>query len=42
MRILVLTKAVPLVGAERLDAAFRTERDHLELNGADEYLLEKA
>ena len=35
-------KAVPLVGAERLDDAFRTERDHLELNGADEYLLEKA
>jgi electron transfer flavoprotein beta subunit len=42
MRILVLMKAVPLVGSERLDAAFRTERDHLELNGADEYLLESA
>jgi electron transfer flavoprotein beta subunit len=42
MRILVLMKAVPLVGDERLDAAFRTEREHLELNGADEYLLEKA
>jgi electron transfer flavoprotein beta subunit len=42
MRILVLMKAVPLVGSERLDASLRTERDHLELNGADEYLLEKA
>jgi electron transfer flavoprotein beta subunit len=42
MRILVLMKSVPLVGAERLDAGFRTERDQLELNGADEYLLEKA
>jgi electron transfer flavoprotein beta subunit len=42
MRILVLIKAVPLVGSERLDASLRTERDHLELNGADEYVLEKA
>ena len=42
MRILVLMKAVPLVGSERLDASLRTEREHLELNGADEYLLEKA
>jgi electron transfer flavoprotein beta subunit len=42
MRILVLMKAVPLVGSERLDGALRTEREHLELNGADEYLLEKA
>jgi electron transfer flavoprotein beta subunit len=40
--ILVLAKAVPLVGEERLDERLRTQRGQLELNGADEYLLEKA
>ena len=42
MRILVLMKAVPVVGLERLDGEWRTVRDELEANGADEYLLEKA
>ncbi|CAN5625737.1 electron transfer flavoprotein subunit beta/FixA family protein [soil metagenome] len=42
MNILVLVKAVPLVGEERLDDRMRTQRGHLELNGADEYLLERA
>jgi electron transfer flavoprotein beta subunit len=42
MNILVLLKAVPLVGDERLDDQWRTERKQLEANGADEYLLEKA
>lgn len=42
MNILVLVKAVPLVGEERLDDGWRTERDNLEANGADEYCLEKA
>lgn len=42
MNILVLVKAVPLVGDERLDDAWRTERSNLEANGADEYCLEKA
>ena len=40
--VLVLAKAVPLVGEERLDERLRTQRGQLELNGADEYLLEKA
>lgn len=42
MRILVLLKAVPVVGAERLDPGWRTARDQLEANGADEYPLERA
>lgn len=42
MDILVLLKAVPLVGTERLDPGWRTVRDQLEPNGADEYVLEKA
>jgi electron transfer flavoprotein beta subunit len=42
MHIVVLFKAVPVVGTERLDDAFRTQRTQLEANGNDEYLLEKA
>ena len=42
MNILVLVKAVPLVGAERLDERWLTDRTNLEANGADEYCLEKA
>ena len=42
MNILVALKAVPLVGDERLDDAWRTQRGQLEANGADEYLLERA
>jgi electron transfer flavoprotein beta subunit len=42
VHIVVLLKAVPLVGTERLDAAWRTQRTQLEANGADEYTLEKA
>ncbi|MFN8620596.1 MAG: electron transfer flavoprotein subunit beta/FixA family protein [Chloroflexota bacterium] len=42
MHIVVLLKAVPVVGTERLDAAWRTERTQLEANGADEYTLERA
>jgi hypothetical protein len=42
MHIVVLMKAVPLVGTERLDDALRTQRTQLEANGNDEYLLEKA
>ncbi|MFV2063063.1 MAG: electron transfer flavoprotein subunit beta [Chloroflexota bacterium] len=42
MNILVLVKAVPLVGDERLDEQWQTDRTSLEANGADEYCLEKA
>jgi electron transfer flavoprotein beta subunit len=42
VHIVVLVKPVPVVGTERLDADLRTERVALELNGNDEYLLEKA
>ncbi len=42
MHIVVLLKAVPVVGTERLDGASRTGRGQLESNGNDEYLLEKA
>ena len=42
MHILVLVKPVPIVGTERLDADLRTERIALELNGNDEYVLERA
>jgi electron transfer flavoprotein beta subunit len=43
MHIVVLLKAVPAVGTERLGADLRTERGGaLETNGNDEYLLEAA
>jgi electron transfer flavoprotein beta subunit len=42
MHIVVLFKAVPVVGTERLDDSYRTQRTQLEANGNDEYLLEKA
>jgi electron transfer flavoprotein beta subunit len=42
MNLLVLVKAVPLVGDERLDDRWQTVRTNLEANGADEYCLEKA
>lgn len=43
MHIVVLLKAVPIIGNERLDAAFRTQRaSGLESNGNDEYVLEAA
>jgi electron transfer flavoprotein beta subunit len=42
VNILVLVKAVPLVGQERLDDDWRTDRSDLEINGADEYCLERA
>ncbi len=42
MHIVVLVKAVPVVGTERLDASGRTQREQLEANGADEYTLERA
>jgi electron transfer flavoprotein beta subunit len=43
LRIVVLLKAVPPVGSERLDASFRTVRAAaLEANGNDEYTLEAA
>ena len=42
MHIVVLLKAVPVVGTERLDARSWTERTQLEANGNDEYTLEKA
>ena len=43
MNIVVLLKAVPVVGTERLDAAQRVDRSaNLEPNGNDEYCLEKA
>ncbi len=42
MHIVVLVKPVPVVGTEHLDGAYRTLRDTLELNGNDEYMLERA
>lgn len=42
MNVLVLVKAVPLVGEERLGDGWLTDRSNLEANGADEYCLEKA
>ena len=43
LRIVVLLKAVPVVGMERLDASKRVDRSsNLEPNGNDEYCLEKS
>ena len=45
MHIVVLLKPVPVVGTERLDAGWRTQRTQptqLEANGNDDYSLEKA
>ena len=43
MNIVVLLKAVPVVGTERLDGSLFTDRSvQLEANGNDEYVLEKA
>jgi electron transfer flavoprotein beta subunit len=43
LNIVVLLKAVPVVGTERLDSDLLTVRSgQLEANGNDEYLLEKA
>jgi electron transfer flavoprotein beta subunit len=43
VRIVVLLKAVPVVGTERLADGFRTDRSvQLEANGNDEYVLETA
>jgi len=42
LHIVVLLKAVPIVGNERLDDGYRTQRTQLEANGNDEYVLEKA
>jgi electron transfer flavoprotein beta subunit len=42
VHIVVLLKAVPIVGNERLDDGYRTQRTQLEANGNDEYVLEKA
>ncbi|MGH2406690.1 MAG: electron transfer flavoprotein subunit beta/FixA family protein, partial [Candidatus Limnocylindrales bacterium] len=43
MRIVVLLKAVPIVGTERLGDGYRVDRAAgLEANGNDEYLLEAA
>jgi electron transfer flavoprotein beta subunit len=42
VRIVVLLKAVPVVGNERLGAGFRVDRSALEANGSDEYVLEAA
>ena len=43
MDIVVLLKAVPVVGTERLDSSKRVDRSaNLEPNGNDEYCLEKA
>lgn len=43
MRIVVLVKAVPIVGTERLADGFQVDRaSGLEANGNDEYLLEAA
>jgi len=43
LNIVVLLKAVPVVGTERLDGSLLTDRSvQLEANGNDEYLLEKA
>jgi electron transfer flavoprotein beta subunit len=42
VHIVVLLKAVPVVGTERLGPDLRTDRSTLEANGNDEYVLEKA
>lgn len=42
MHIVVLIKPVPVVGTERLGSEHQTERATLELNGNDEYMLERA
>ena len=42
MRIVVLLKAVPVVGNERLAEHFLVDRTALEVNGGDEYVLETA
>lgn len=42
MHIVVLIKAVPVVGTERLGSDGHTQRTQLEANGNDEYVLEKA
>jgi electron transfer flavoprotein beta subunit len=42
VHIVVLLKAVPVIGTERLDPGLRTVRTQLEANGSDEYVLEKA
>jgi electron transfer flavoprotein beta subunit len=43
VKIVVLMKAVPVVGTEKLNSDNRTDRSvTLEANGADEYTLEKA
>lgn len=42
MHIVVLLKAVPVVGTERLGPDGRVQRIQLEANGNDEYVLEKA
>ncbi len=42
MHIVVLLKAVPIVGTERLGPDQRVQRGQLEANGNDEYVLEKA
>jgi electron transfer flavoprotein beta subunit len=43
LNIVVLLKAVPVVGTEKLDSDLLTDRTvQLEANGNDEYLLEKA
>lgn len=42
MHIVVLLKAVPVVGTERLGPEQRVQRSQLEANGNDEYVLEKA
>ena len=43
MHIVVLLKAVPVIGTERLGSELLTDRSvQLEANGNDEYLLEKA
>ena len=42
VRIVVLVKLVPVVGDERLGVDMCTDRTILELNGNDEYVLERA
>lgn len=42
MHILVLVKPVPIVGTEHLDDQWQSGRTTLELNGNDEYMLERA
>jgi len=42
LHIVVLLKAVPVVGTERLGPDMRVQRTQLEANGNDEYVLEKA